>query len=69
MDGNEDSRAYATELLRRFRSFAAAYERRSQGIGSHWPFESRVRFLPEHTPAVSLLHRAPASLPHRHHPR
>jgi DNA replication protein DnaC len=28
---------------------AAAYERRSLGIGSHWPFESWGRFLPEHT--------------------
>src|SRR3954466_9370808 len=36
---------------------AAAYERRSLGIGSHWPFESWGRFLPEHTTAVSLLDR------------
>jgi len=35
--------------------FAAAYERRFLGIGSHWPFESWGRFLPEHTTAVSLL--------------
>jgi DNA replication protein DnaC len=27
------------------------------GIGSHWPFESWGRFLPEHTTAVSLLDR------------
>jgi DNA replication protein DnaC len=40
-----------------FRFVAAAYERRSLGIGSHWPFESRGRFLPEHTTAVSLLDR------------
>ena len=40
-----------------FRLIAAAYERRSLGIGSHWPFESWGRFLPEHTTAVSLLDR------------
>jgi DNA replication protein DnaC len=40
-----------------FRFVAAAYERRSLGIGSHWPFESWGRFLPEHTTAVSLLDR------------
>ena len=44
-----------TQLL--FRFVAAAYERRSLGIGSHWPFESWGRFLPEHTTAVSLLDR------------
>jgi len=33
------------------------YERRSLGIGSHWPFEDWGRFLPEHTTAVSLLDR------------
>jgi hypothetical protein len=38
-----------------FRFVSAAYERRSLGIGSHWPFESWGRFLPEHTTAVSLL--------------
>jgi hypothetical protein len=43
------------QLLIRF--VAAAYERRSLGIGSHWPFESWGRFLPEHTTAVSLLDR------------
>ncbi len=36
---------------------AAAYERRSLGIGSHWSFEQWGRFLPEHTTAVSLLDR------------
>jgi IstB-like ATP binding protein len=36
---------------------AAAYERRSLGIGSHWPIESWGRFLPEHTTAVSMLDR------------
>jgi len=40
-----------------FRLVAAAYERRSLGIGSHRPFESWGRFLPEHTTAVSLLDR------------
>lgn len=40
-----------------FRLVAAAYERRSLGIGSHWPFEHWGRFLPEHTTAVSLLDR------------
>src|SRR3954451_19064278 len=44
-----------TQLL--FRLVAAAYERRSLGIGSHWPFESWGRFLPEHTTAVSMLDR------------
>ena len=40
-----------------FRFVAAGYERRSLGIGSHWPFESWGRFLPEHTTAVSMLDR------------
>jgi DNA replication protein DnaC len=40
-----------------FRLVAAAYERRSLGIGSHRPFEDWGRFLPEHTTAVSLLDR------------
>lgn len=40
-----------------FRFVAAAYERRSLGVGSHWPFEEWGRFLPEHTTAVSLLDR------------
>ena len=44
-----------TQLL--FRFVAAAYERRSLGLASHWPFESWGRFLPEHTTAVSLLDR------------
>jgi hypothetical protein len=30
---------------------------RSLGIASHWPFDQRGRFLPEHTTAVSLLDR------------
>lgn len=40
-----------------FRIVAAAYEHRSLGIASHWPFEEWGRFLPEHTTAVSLLDR------------
>ncbi|HLN16471.1 MAG TPA: IS21-like element helper ATPase IstB [Acidimicrobiales bacterium] len=40
-----------------FRLVAAAYERRSLGVGSHWPFEDWGKFLPEHTTAVSLLDR------------
>jgi DNA replication protein DnaC len=40
-----------------FRFVAAAYERRSLGIASHWPFDQWGRFLPEHTTAVSLLDR------------
>lgn len=40
-----------------FRFVAAAYGRRSLGIGSHWPFESWGGFLREHTTAVSLLDR------------
>lgn len=44
-----------TQLL--FRFVAAAYERRSLGIASHWPFEQWGRFLPEHTTAVSMLDR------------
>jgi DNA replication protein DnaC len=40
-----------------FRLVAAAYEQRSLGIGSHWPFEQWGKFLPEHTTAVSLLDR------------
>ncbi len=40
-----------------FRFVAAGYERRALGVGSHWPFESWGRFLPEHTTAVSMLDR------------
>lgn len=40
-----------------FRLVSAAYERRSLGLASHWPFESWGRFLPEHTTAASLLDR------------
>src|ERR1700689_1285894 len=44
-----------TQLL--FRFVAAAYERRSLPIASHWPFEKWARFLPEHPPAASILDR------------
>jgi DNA replication protein DnaC len=40
-----------------FRLVAGAYERRSLGIGSHWPFEDWGRFIPEHATAISLLDR------------
>lgn len=40
-----------------FRLVAAAYERVSLGIASHWPFDRWGRFLPEETTAVSLLDR------------
>ena len=40
-----------------FRFVSAAYERRTLGLASHWPFESWGRFLPEHTTAASLLDR------------
>jgi DNA replication protein DnaC len=40
-----------------FRFVAAAYERRSLAIASHWPFEEWGRFLPEHSTAISLLDR------------
>jgi DNA replication protein DnaC len=44
-----------TQLL--FRFVAAAYERRSLGVASHWPFDQWGRFLPEHTTAGSLIDR------------
>jgi len=40
-----------------FRFVAAAYERRSLAIASHWPFEDWGHFLPNATTAVSLLDR------------
>jgi DNA replication protein DnaC len=40
-----------------FRLVAAAYERRSLGVASHWPFEDWGKFLPDHSTAVSLLDR------------
>jgi len=36
---------------------AAAYERRSIALASHWPFEQWGRYLPEHTTTASLLDR------------
>jgi len=47
--------ANGAQLL--FRFVAAAYERRSLGIASHWPFEEWGRFLPETTTAASMLDR------------
>lgn len=47
--------AVGSQLL--FRFVAAAYERRSLGVASHWPFEDWGRFLPEHATAVALLDR------------
>jgi DNA replication protein DnaC len=44
-----------TQLL--FRLVAAAYERRSLAIASHWPFDQWGHFLPEQTTAVSILDR------------
>jgi DNA replication protein DnaC len=46
---------HCTRLL--FRFVAAAYERRSLGIASHWPFEQWGRFMPEPTTATSMLDR------------
>ena len=40
-----------------FRFVAAAYERRSLAIASHWPFEQWGHFLPNETTAVSLFDR------------
>jgi DNA replication protein DnaC len=40
-----------------FRFVAAAYEHRSLGTASHWPFDQWGRFLPEHTTATALLDR------------
>jgi DNA replication protein DnaC len=40
-----------------FRFVSAAYERRSLGLASHWPFEEWGHFLPVQTTAVSLLDR------------
>ena len=44
-----------TQLL--FRVVAAAYERRSVALASHWPFERWGHFLPEEATAVALLDR------------
>ncbi len=40
-----------------FRLVAGAYEKRSLGIASHWPFERWGRLIPEHSTAVCLLDR------------
>jgi DNA replication protein DnaC len=40
-----------------FRFVAAAYEHRSLGLASHWPFEQWGHFLPVQTTAASLLDR------------
>jgi DNA replication protein DnaC len=40
-----------------FRFVAAAYERRSLAIASHWAFEEWGKFLPDHSTAVSMLDR------------
>jgi DNA replication protein DnaC len=40
-----------------FRFVAAAYERRSLGVASHWPFEEWGHFLPIQSTATSLLDR------------
>ena len=47
--------AVGTQLL--FRFVAAAYERRSLGVASHWPFDQWGRFLPQQSTAASLLDR------------
>lgn len=44
-----------TQLL--FRFVAAAYEKRSLGIASHWPFDQWGHFLPQQSTAVALLDR------------
>jgi DNA replication protein DnaC len=44
-----------TQLL--FRLVAAAYERRSLGLASHWPFEEWGTFLPVPSTAAALLDR------------
>ncbi len=40
-----------------FRFVAAAYERRSLAMASHWPFDQWGRFLPQHSTAAALLDR------------
>jgi DNA replication protein DnaC len=47
--------AVGTQLL--FRLVAAAYERRSLALASHWPFDQWGHFLPEQATAVALLDR------------
>jgi hypothetical protein len=40
-----------------FHFVAAAYERRSLAVASHWPFDQWDGFLPEHTTSAALLDR------------
>jgi DNA replication protein DnaC len=40
-----------------FRFIAAAYERRSLGLASHWPFNEWGHFMPDQTTAVSMVDR------------
>jgi len=47
--------ATGSQLL--FRFVAAAYEKRSLGIASHWPFNDWGRFLPDEGTAVALVDR------------
>ena len=47
--------ANGSQLL--FRFVAAAYERRSLALASHWPFNEWGRFLPDHATTVSMLDR------------
>ncbi len=47
--------ANGSQLL--FRFVAAAYERRSLGLASHWPFNEWGHFLPDQGTAVSLIDR------------
>ena len=51
-----------------FRFVVAAYERRSLGIASHWPFESLGPVPARATTAVTMLDRL-LPLPHRRHSR
>ena len=44
-----------TQLL--FRLIAGAYERRSIGLASHWPFEAWGTFLPIPSTAAAMLDR------------
>jgi len=47
--------ANGSQLL--FRFVAAAYEQRSLGLASHWPFNEWGRFLPDHATTVAMLDR------------
>ncbi len=52
-----------------FRLVAAAYERRSLGIGSHWPFEQWGKFLPRPHHRRQPPRPTPPPRHHRHHRR